>query len=393
PSASCYRCFWKKADSLGCEVWEVKPEPRGEDFDDENQRICRSVIENVLRIDLLPDQLESALAVQLPLRAQVLTKYELQIASQRCLPPRLANAAKADSPTIHLPDTSPAKGHAGENSHKTSLSQNGVANPSSSSSPPVGAGMVGEMMALNTPHGVIVDVGHNETAVERLLQFVGHHYFGMPVRLVLSLSTGRSLSMLQPVINYLSFPRNNRLLRLHFVEADHERGLSAVSVLQELQTSDSITAALRTELLAGLEEQHGAVLKMRQERKTFSQGEGDLTGKIASKTVEGMRIDAVSTLSNRRKKDLHTPEEIEDISEPYRHLLDTCQAGNLPDVLRFAYRQATAEGSLLVVGGTFFMMREVVDTLGFLRGAVDEIDMNETSVASARSLPPYSSSS
>lgn len=41
PSASCYGCFWKRADSLGCEVWEVKPEPRGEDFDDENQRICR----------------------------------------------------------------------------------------------------------------------------------------------------------------------------------------------------------------------------------------------------------------------------------------------------------------------------------------------------------------
>lgn len=37
--------------------------------------------------------------------------------------------------------------------------------------------------------------------------------------------------------------RRMYIQRLHFVEADHERGLSILAVLEELQTSDAISAA------------------------------------------------------------------------------------------------------------------------------------------------------
>ncbi|CBZ53773.1 hypothetical protein NCLIV_035540 [Neospora caninum Liverpool] len=343
PTAAVHPCFRKKAACVEAEVVEVPAEPRGEDFEDENIRICRAVVENVLRLDLLPNQLQTALSVQMPLRAHVLTRQDLQVASDLCGVRRGSPAATGEQ---KVPGKGKLTGEKEKNGNSLSRQEAGGKN----------AREEGNHAPLETPYAVIVDVAHNESAIERFLQFLGHHYFGIPVRVIVSLTKERSVSVLQPFINYLSFPKNNRLVRLHFVEADHERRKTAVSVLEELQTNDQVTDALRTEVLAGLEEQHRVVTEERAREK---------------KEQRSSKNDAEARL------------RVPEIIRPYAHLLDTCSAGDLPDVLRFAYRQATAEQSVLIVCGTFYMMREVVQTLGFLHGPVDELDVNERSVSPA----------
>ncbi|PFH37296.1 bifunctional protein FolC subfamily protein [Besnoitia besnoiti] len=363
PSAAVHQCFWRRASSLGSEVVEVAAEPRGEDFEDENIRICRAVVEKVLHLDLLPNQLESALAIQLPLRAHVLSRLDLQLASELCgVPPRSRPGS------LELP----GRGSASSVNAKRRDSQNGA--KSASGATETSRSDLRDHALFDTPHAVVVDLAHNESAIERFLQFASHHYFGIPVRLVVSLSKERDATVLQPIINYLSFSKNNRLVRVHFVEADHERAKRAVSLLEELETSDAITAALRTQLLAGLEEQHRALSEgsdnQREINASSSADDGALT-----KTLEQLQKQ-----EERQRKLEERAAALKDIPEvirPHAHLLETCGPGNLPDVLRFAYRQATAEQSVLLVCGTFFMMREVVSCLGFLHGPTDDIDMNE----------------
>lgn len=40
PSAAAIPLLWERAAALQCDVWDVKADPRGEDFDDENSRIA-----------------------------------------------------------------------------------------------------------------------------------------------------------------------------------------------------------------------------------------------------------------------------------------------------------------------------------------------------------------
>nr|AAT74583.1 dihydrofolate/folylpolyglutamate synthase [Toxoplasma gondii] len=339
PTAAVHPCFRQKAACVGADVMEVQAEPRGEDFEDENIRICRVVVENVLRLDLLPNQLKTALSVQMPLRAHVLTRQDLQVASGLCGLSSLRGAGeKRSKDHVEKEERSTENGE----TRRETGREDGVKDAREDGN------------ALLTPYAVVVDVAHNETAIERFLQFLEHHYFGIPVRVVVSLTKERSVSVLQPLMNYLSFPRNNRLARLHFVEANHERRKTAVSVLEELETDNRVTSELRAAILAGLEEQFRVLSETRAQTDEKEQ-------RASEKETESL---------------IHVPDNI----RRYTHLLQSCTAGHLPEVLRFAYRQATAEQSVLVACGSFYMMKEVIETLGFLHGPVDEIDVNERCV-------------
>ncbi|KAL8275623.1 hypothetical protein Esti_000574 [Eimeria stiedai] len=67
------------------------------------------------------------------------------------------------------------------------------------------------------------------------------------------------------------------------------------------------------------------------------------------------------------------------VSAPVDELIKRLSKGTLPRLLRAAFAAAAAEGSLLVVCGSFFMMREVMQTFGLDEGPIDPVDMNEQS--------------
>ncbi|KAL8427060.1 hypothetical protein ACSSS7_007912 [Eimeria intestinalis] len=175
------------------------------------------VAKDVLSLDLPPPQLTAALATRLPLRGQALSQQQLSLAANRC----------------------------------SSSSNN------SSSSSKGGATAAGDERAVDAkklPVGVIIDVGHNMTAVDRLLQklrsslcrcsvaqvspglvqTVGHQHYGCPVRAVVCLSQNRSPELLLPFLAQLAFPQNNRLKCLHLASADHPRGREVSEVFDEI---------------------------------------------------------------------------------------------------------------------------------------------------------------
>ncbi|KAL8275624.1 hypothetical protein Esti_000575 [Eimeria stiedai] len=215
PSAASLGVLWERAAALECDVWEAKAEPRGEDFDQENSRVASSAVSihcalspsinrtrqtlarcvtaaaaacaasaadagaaadagvraclglsacvcpsvclfpfkhrgslrlvscllrlvatDVLSLDLTPPQLAAALATRPPLRGQALSQQQLSLAANLC---------------------------------STSSSKGGAA----------AAGAETAADAKKLPVGVIVDVGHNVTAVNRLLQVSSpnYHYY------------------------------------------------------------------------------------------------------------------------------------------------------------------------------------------------------------------------
>ncbi|KAL8427351.1 hypothetical protein Efla_006911 [Eimeria flavescens] len=195
PSAASLSLLWEQAAALQCDVWDLKADPRGEDFDQENSRIASLVAQDVLSLDLPPTQLAAALATRPPLRAEWLSQQQLSHAAALC-----------------------------------------------SSSSSAGSAQAAEC-ANKFPVGVVVDVGHNLTALDRLLQvgewwlqMVGHRHYGCPVRALVCLSKGRSPEVLEPFLAHLSFPKNNRLKGLHVASADHPRALEAFEVLREVSS-------------------------------------------------------------------------------------------------------------------------------------------------------------
>ncbi|EDL45894.1 dihydrofolate synthase/folylpolyglutamate synthase [Plasmodium vivax India VII] len=147
PSVSLYRSLFTRATDLGCTLTVVPPEPRGETFNEENTRIATEALK-VLKVDAPSDPiLQAVICVKPPLRMQYLASEQLE------------HVMKKVSPS-----------------------------PGSFTS------------GASLPLAVILDVGHNETAVDRLCQDVNCFHKGRPIRVCVCATRPRSLAIFQPLV-------------------------------------------------------------------------------------------------------------------------------------------------------------------------------------------------
>ncbi|OEH76252.1 bifunctional protein subfamily protein [Cyclospora cayetanensis] len=276
PSAAALPLLWERAAALQCDVWEIRVDPRGEDFDKENSNIAELVAQNVLRLDL----------------------------TQR----------------------------------------------------------------------VVIDVGHNESAVDRLFQVVGHQHFGCRVRVVFCLSGERPPTVLNPIVAQLFFPLNQRLTAasspLPPGEGKTVQGNSARVMLRGV---DLFFFVLRRAFILQRLTTHG-VSPLRQ---CF--GISAATATAAQSRRLRMRKERHLTLVLPRE----CMRRLQMNGGWYLDMVVFGYGGTLPRLLQKAFAAAAAEGSVLAVCGTFFMMREVFQTFGMNTGPIDPMDMNERSPTTA----------
>ncbi|SCP05512.1 dihydrofolate synthase/folylpolyglutamate synthase, putative [Plasmodium ovale] len=128
PSVSIYKNVFEKAKELTCTIQAVSPEPRGETYNEENTRIATEALKMLnINIDTF---LKSIITIKPPLRVQYLAKEQMQ--------------------------------HVKKKYTNTNDEQLDVFSP--------------------YPHAVILDVGHNGTAIDRLCRDINYFHRDISIR-------------------------------------------------------------------------------------------------------------------------------------------------------------------------------------------------------------------
>ncbi|KAF8822197.1 bifunctional protein FolC subfamily protein [Cardiosporidium cionae] len=292
PSVSTYSGVWQRAKELNCKIFAVKLDPRGSTYDEENRRISEVTLLKALKMEFPPHLLAEGLSATPPCRLQELLDSEKE------------RALKASLSLL-----------------KNEVTALDVAN-------------IKKLSVCS----VIVDVAHNAPGLERLCQDIGHRGFGKKVRFCVSLSSNREPSVLNPIVSQFSFPKNNRLMGIHYLPSSHRRSKSSEAFFSHLKSDPLAAPDLLTYAFDGL--QHS---KMWVEKGPFSE---EVFPDTATDTATGAT---------------NLPE-------------------NLPRILSSALLKATMEGSSLVICGSFFVMQQALQALDFPLGDTDSIESNETGV-------------
>eukprot|EP00922_Rhytidocystis_sp_ex-Travisia-forbesii_P006939 GHVS01010158.1.p1 GENE.GHVS01010158.1~~GHVS01010158.1.p1 ORF type:complete len:647 (+),score=135.83 GHVS01010158.1:60-1943(+) len=293
PGVGLFDCLRERAAQVEADLLEVHVDPRGRTLDEEHNEIASLVIVKVLRLQMSQRNLEEALKVRQPFRMQRLSEEQLTRISKEAVSCR--------------PDTPPRQKGEGKE----------------------------DVVCGNRLVGMILDVGHNSTAIDRCCQELGYWYFGRPVRVIVGLSKERTISVLEPIISHFNGTHNKRLKGLHYFDFPHPRMKTIADVRCELETAGGsssegqldpsaiTTNELRCALLEGLEETEALLSSLRDE--------------------------------------------------------DRMEADRLLSVLYSIVRQCIEEGSLLLMCGSVFMFQSAAPTLGLYNGPKDPTDTNEAS--------------
>ncbi|SBT41366.1 dihydrofolate synthase/folylpolyglutamate synthase, putative (DHFS-FPGS) [Plasmodium ovale wallikeri] len=146
PSVSIYKNVFEKAKELTCTIQAVSPEPRGETYNEENTRIATEALKMLnINIDTF---LKSIITIKPPLRVQYLAKEQIQHVKKK---------------------------------------YTNINNEQLDVFPPY-------------PHAVILDVGHNGTAIDRLCRDINYFHRDISIRVCISLTKPRSVNIFQPLI-------------------------------------------------------------------------------------------------------------------------------------------------------------------------------------------------
>ncbi|SBT78173.1 dihydrofolate synthase/folylpolyglutamate synthase, putative [Plasmodium ovale] len=128
PSVSIYKNVFEKAKELTCTIQAVSPEPRGETYNEENTRIATEALKMLnINIDTF---LKSIITIKPPLRVQYLAKEQIQHVKKK---------------------------------------YTNINNEQLDVFPPY-------------PHAVILDVGHNGTAIDRLCRDINYFHRDISIR-------------------------------------------------------------------------------------------------------------------------------------------------------------------------------------------------------------------
>ncbi|CAI7722108.1 dihydrofolate synthase/folylpolyglutamate synthase, putative [Plasmodium vivax] len=262
PSVSLYRSLFTRATDLGCTLTVVPPEPRGETFNEENTRIATEALK-VLKVDAPSDPiLQAVICVKPPLRMQYLASEQLE------------HVMKKVSPS-----------------------------PGSFTS------------GASLPLAVILDVGHNETAVDRLCQDVNCFHKGRPIRVCVCATRPRSLAIFQPLVAHFQ----GLLQDVLYLPSLNDRTYDFAEVAEMLNGDEQISGELRGLLLRSAEK---------------------VTGWLAG--------------------------------NPYTR-------GTIPLIVKNAFLECCKDKSILLICGTFFMFDEVLPVFDIRSDLQDPISMNEPS--------------
>ncbi|CEM19335.1 unnamed protein product [Vitrella brassicaformis CCMP3155] len=344
PQAAVFSGIHERARQLGSPLECVEKGPEHESFDDENQRTAERAL-RMLGLDLLEKAINDGVHHLPPLRLQFLDREHIEVAihhaASHLTPHPIASLSAtcrqiADDAQTHIEEN-------GGSVAKGTL----TALPQGSIPPSLENDHWGEKgsQKLRLPVAVVLDVAHNKTALERLCDGVKQRCGGKGVRVAVCLSKERSPSVLLPLLEVLSNPEgdgsSSSLKGVHYLQPNHPRAKMFQALVDDCRASGdpAITQRLLPLLLEGANMHHLA--------QTITKGtnrEGD--------TVGGSSADTAPHLS--------TPP-------------------SLSDHLSAALLAAAADNDVLIVCGTFFVMKEVLDTFGLAPLECDVIEMNELS--------------
>ncbi|SCM05407.1 dihydrofolate synthase/folylpolyglutamate synthase, putative [Plasmodium chabaudi chabaudi] len=274
PSVSIYKTVFEKAKELNCNMHIVPPEPRGETYNEENTRIA---IESLKKLNINVDSvLKSIIPIKPPLRIQYL----------------------ADEQMEHI---------------KKKYTQM-------------------EMVENNTissyPSAVIMDVGHNETAIDRLCQDINCFHKGKIIRVCISLTKPRNLNIFQPFI--AQFP--DVLKDVFYLPSINERTYDFNEIVEMINEDGYINSELKKHVLNSSEKVNQWLIAEKGKNR-------NITGK----------------------------------NKLYKR-------GTIPLIVRNAFLECCKDNSVLVICGTFFIFDEVLKSFDIQSDMQDTIFMNEPSV-------------
>ncbi|ANQ09625.1 Dihydrofolate synthase/folylpolyglutamate synthase [Plasmodium coatneyi] len=278
PSVSIYKSVFNRAKELNCVVTIVPPEPRGESFDQENTRIATEAL-NILKVNVSSDPiLKTVVCLKPPLRMQYLAIEQIEHVRKKLFP------------------------STGMFTHESGMAS-----------------------GTSLPMTVILDVGHNETAIDRLCQDVNYFHKGKAIRVCVSATRPRSLAIFQPLVAHFQ----GFLKDVFYLPSLNERTYDFGEVSNMLKIDEQISADLR-----------GFLLRSAEKVTSWLEGAG--------------------------KGD----------SSPGGNLYTR---GTIPLIVKNAFLECCKDNSILLICGTFFMFEEVLPVFDIHSDLQDPIPMNEPS--------------
>lgn len=280
PSVSIYRNVFEKAKTLSCNLRIVPPEPRGETTNEENSRIALEVCKILsIKMDSL---IESVLKIKLPLRLQYLAKEQIEYFKNLCLQDtNLVNSLNL--PTIIEPDS----------------------------------------ISVHNPYAVILDISHNETAIDKLCRDINYFHKGTPITICVTITKPRGLDLLKPFIAHF----RNTIKDIFYVSALNTRTYEVSEIIQMIQNGETIDVELKEVML-------------RSFKKMFHWLE-------------------LSTSQENLQENAHL-----------------CKRGFVPTMVKKAFLDCCKDHSILLFTGSFFFFDEILDTLHIGTGYKDPVVLN-----------------
>ncbi|SBT80169.1 dihydrofolate synthase/folylpolyglutamate synthase, putative [Plasmodium malariae] len=278
PSVSIYKNVFQKAKELNCTINVVPPEPRGETYNEENSRIAMEALK-LLKINI-DNFLKSVIHIKPPLRKQYLAEEQMQ------------HVKKKFMSTNFL-----------QQNNDYSL----------------------------YPHAVILDVGHNETAIDRLCRDINIFHKGKLIRACISITKPRSLNIFQPLI--AQFP--HVLKDIFYLPSLNERTYDFEELVEMINWDNRINDELKEHVLSG-----------------------------AKKVKQWLRI--------------HREESADDPTNP-NNADNLYKRGTIPVIVKNAFLECCKDNSILLICGTFFIFDEVLNSFDIYSDMQDTIFMNEPS--------------
>ncbi|CRH01151.1 dihydrofolate synthase/folylpolyglutamate synthase, putative [Plasmodium relictum] len=270
PSVSIYKNVFKKAKELNCNITSVLPEPRGETYNEENSRIALEALK-ILNINV-DNFLKSVINIKPPLRLQYLAQEQI----------------------YHI--------------KKKFISDNSENNFSL------------------YPHAVILDVGHNETAIDRLCRDINYFHKDKLIRICISLTKPRDLNIFRPFIAQFSYT----LKDIFYFPSMNPRTYDFEEIIHIINNDDKIDDKLKYLILDS-----------------------------SQKVKQWLICNDKGNINDEGKTD-----------KSYKR-------GTIPLIVKNAFLECCKDNSILLIVGTFFMFDEVLNAFDIHSNIQDSIYMNE----------------
>lgn len=274
PSVSIFRSVYERAKELNCKIVSVQAEPRGITANEENSQIALEVIK-MLKIKTT-DFLQSLTKIKLPLRLQYLASEQMDYFKREVC---FKNNGYSFSETEKY---------------------------------------------INNPYAVILDVGHNMTAMDQLCRDINYFHKNKSLRIGFSLTKPRNVDIIKPF--WAHFP--GRLLDIYYLPSGNARTYELVDIIHMIKDEKNLDENLK-----------------------------NIFFNSTRKMCQWFHPDSAN----------------EDLESAAQH----CKKGSIPTIVENAFLECCKDNCIFLLTGSFFFFEEVLDTLHIYAGDKDPLYMNE----------------